>query len=201
MVALCLYDTRITHASVIDAVERSHRFIVTADRGRQPSAWYETPDKFVAGPTPLDPLESTSPALTLTDPTPKAARRAIADLGRPLLDVAVLDDLVLAVGETVSNAVLHGMPPVTVRAWIASDRLVTTVHDTGPGPNDVLAGLRPTTSATRRRSWALAHPSTRHQSWTSARIRRRRIHRPPPSGSKRPGSVGGHSRSSARVRT
>jgi anti-sigma regulatory factor (Ser/Thr protein kinase) len=51
--------------------------------------------------------------------------------------------LIIGASEAVSNALRHGQPPVTVRIWAAPDRVVVSVHDTGPGPADPLAGLIP----------------------------------------------------------
>jgi two-component sensor histidine kinase len=51
--------------------------------------------------------------------------------------------LLIGITEAVTNAQRHGRPPVTVRIWVAPDRIVVTVHDTGHGPADPLAGLVP----------------------------------------------------------
>ena len=37
---------------------------------------------------------------------------------------------------------------MTVRAWTVPDRVVVRVHDTGPGPDDSLAGLVPVPEGT-----------------------------------------------------
>ena len=55
----------------------------------------------------------------------------------------ILDDLLLGVTVAVSNALIHGRPPTTVRIWAAPDRIVISVHDQGHGPADPLAGLVP----------------------------------------------------------
>ena len=49
----------------------------------------------------------------------------------------------LAAHEAVSNAILHGRPPVVLRLWVEPDRLTVTVTDTGPGPTAPFVGLLP----------------------------------------------------------
>jgi MEDS: MEthanogen/methylotroph, DcmR Sensory domain/Histidine kinase-like ATPase domain len=115
------------------------------------------------------------PLIDLTDPTPAAARDAVhtartirTDTGRrdstapgtaqveapqpasprretPLLDPIDVEHLVFAVSEAVTNALIHGRPPVRFRLWTAPDRIVATVTDRGDGPADPFAGLLPVT--------------------------------------------------------
>ena len=49
----------------------------------------------------------------------------------------------LGVTAAISNALIHGRPPATVRIWAAPGRIVISVHDQGRGPADPLAGLVP----------------------------------------------------------
>ncbi len=51
------------------------------------------------------------------------------------------DALVLATSEAVTNAIVHGTAPVTVRAWVEDRRVVVAIHDHGDGPVDPLVGL------------------------------------------------------------
>jgi anti-sigma regulatory factor (Ser/Thr protein kinase) len=51
--------------------------------------------------------------------------------------------LLLGISEAVTNAMLYGEPPATVRIWAGPDRVVVHVHDHGPGPHNPLAGLTP----------------------------------------------------------
>lgn len=75
------------------------------------------------------------------------ARKTVAHAAeRTHLDREDLDGLVLAVSEAVTNAHVHGRPPVTLRTWTAPDRVVVTIGDTGPGPADPFAGLAPADS-------------------------------------------------------
>lgn len=54
-----------------------------------------------------------------------------------------IDALTIGVSEVVTNAIVHGEPPVEVRAWEDHDRVVVTVDDAGPGPRDPFVGLVP----------------------------------------------------------
>jgi anti-sigma regulatory factor (Ser/Thr protein kinase) len=81
--------------------------------------------------------------IELVDRSAAEARRALAQIGRGQVTDTILDDLLLGVSEAVSNALVHGRPPATVRIWAAPDRVVISVHDHGRGPADPLAGLVP----------------------------------------------------------
>ena len=115
------------------------------------------------------------PVIDLMDPTPAAARDAVHTAGMirpdtvrpdptapstiqveapqpatpqretPPLDAADVEHLVFAVSEAVTNALIHGRPPVRFRLWTAPDRIVATVTDRGDGPADPFAGLLPVT--------------------------------------------------------
>ena len=65
------------------------------------------------------------------------------------------DELVLAVNEIATNAVVHGQAPATVRAWRADGELVFEVSDCGDGIKDALAGqlTPPTTGLGGRGLW------------------------------------------------
>ena len=146
---ICPYDTRNTPEDVIADVKRTHPYLWTAAEGHQKNPRYIDPAAFLGERArgDADPLEQQPPDLEVTDPSPGDSRATVADLARttPLDDKAV-DGLVLAVNETVTNATVHGQPPITLRAWAADDRIVVTVHDRGNGPTDPYAGLLPTGS-------------------------------------------------------
>ena len=79
----------------------------------------------------------------MIDPSPAQVRRAVTSIGHGQVADTVLQDLEIGVTEAVINACRHGRPPVIVRIWAASGRILVGVHDTGPGPGDPLAGLVP----------------------------------------------------------
>jgi anti-sigma regulatory factor (Ser/Thr protein kinase) len=143
LLSFCLYDTRITPDHVLDVVTRTHRHLVTPEHGRQVSARYEDVGAFRGEPVPPDPLEATAPSIELIDPDPTDARRLLRTLAGDTLDAATLDALAIGITEGVANAHRHGARPVTVKMWKTHPAIVVTVHDSGPGPADPLAGLRP----------------------------------------------------------
>ena len=150
----CLYDTSTAPPAVLDIVERTHPRLVSPSGRQRISERYQPTPAFEGLPATPDPLEATMPIVELTDRTAANARQALAIVGRGLIADATLTDLILATTEAVSNAILHGELPITVRIWDAPDRIVVSVHDRGPGPADPLAGLVPA-SYSRIPGWGL----------------------------------------------
>ncbi|MEU7822908.1 sensor histidine kinase [Catellatospora sp. NPDC049133] len=155
---LCPYDTRTTPDEVLDFVRRTHPHIATP-LGHTANLAFQDPFALLAeGVTPWrDPLEDTVPAIELSAPTTAQARGALVALqATARLAEDDLSGLLLATTETVTNAVLHGRPPVLLRLWAVPGRIVVTVTDHGPGPADPLAGLVPGASPGGWGLW-LAH--------------------------------------------
>ncbi len=156
----CLYDTTTTPAAVLDVVERTHPRIVSPSGQRRASDRYQGAQVFDGLPYAPDPLEDSAPMIELVNRSAADARHALAQIGPGRIPATTLDDLLIGVSEAVSNAQRHGRPPATVRIWATPGRIVVTVHDTGRGPADRLAGLVPAPSNTPdRRSglglWAM----------------------------------------------
>jgi anti-sigma regulatory factor (Ser/Thr protein kinase) len=141
--ALCLYDTATAPAAVLDAVERTHPRIALPGGSRRASPRYQDPGTFPGLPAGPDPLEQGASAAEFVAGSAAEARHAVQQAGRGQVTDEVLQELMIGVSEAVSNALLYGRPPVTVRIWAGSGRLVVSVHDRGEGPADRLAGLVP----------------------------------------------------------
>ncbi len=139
----CLYDTATAPAAVLDVVERTHPHLVWPSGQRRASDRYQDAVAFDGLPYAPDPLEESAPVAELVNPSAAAARHALTQIGRGRIPGTALQDLLIGVTEAVANAQLHGRPPATVRIWATPDRVVVTVHDTGHGPADRLAGLVP----------------------------------------------------------
>ena len=139
----CLYDTATAAAAVLDVVERTHPRIVWPPGERRASDRYQGARAFEGLPYASDSLEASPPLVELVNRSAADARHALARIGRGRIPAATVHDLLIGVTEAVTNAQRHGRPPATVRIWAASDRIVVTVHDTGHGPADRLAGLVP----------------------------------------------------------
>jgi anti-sigma regulatory factor (Ser/Thr protein kinase) len=145
---LCLYDTATAPAAVLEVAERTHPRIVSPSGAHRANGRFQDAAVFEGLPFAADPLEQTVPMIELVDPAAAEARQALARIGRGRVADAILDDLLIGVTVAVSNALLHGRAPATVRFWATSDRIVITVHDHGRGPADPLAGLVPTPRST-----------------------------------------------------
>jgi anti-sigma regulatory factor (Ser/Thr protein kinase) len=145
---LCLYDTSTASQTVLDIVERTHPRLVSPSGQRRASDRYQEALLFEGVPCALDPLEATPPSVELTGRTAADIRHVLRQIGHGKVSDAALVDLIIGASEAVSNARRHGRPPVTVRIWAGTDRLVVSVHDTGLGPADPLAGLTPAASST-----------------------------------------------------
>lgn len=144
----CLYDTTTAPAAVLDVVERTHPRIVSPSGQRRESGRYQDALLFEGLPYAPDPLEGSPPAAELVNRPAADARHILAQIADGRVPATIVQDLLIGVTEAVTNAQHHGRPPVTVRIWAAPDRVVVTVHDTGPGPADRLAGLVPVPSST-----------------------------------------------------
>ena len=148
----CCYDSRVLTDDVLDDVVRAHPYLVGDGGDRAANVRYEEPGRFLRGRSPAhgaDPVESAPALVTLTDPTPHAARRAVREVaGRARLEPTEVEGFLLAVSEAVTNAICHGRPPTRLRLWSVPGRLVATVSDRGPGPRDPCVGMQPTKDTT-----------------------------------------------------
>jgi anti-sigma regulatory factor (Ser/Thr protein kinase) len=151
----CLYDISTAPQAVLDVVERTHPHIVSPKGQRRASDRYQDAQVFEGLQYAPDPLEDSPPLAVLVNRPAADARHALARIARGRIPGTALDDLLIGVTEAVTNAQCHGRPPATVRIWASPDSIVVTVHDTGPGPVDRLAGLVPAPSSTSDRQLGL----------------------------------------------
>jgi anti-sigma regulatory factor (Ser/Thr protein kinase) len=144
----CLYDTTTTPRAVREVVERTHPRIVSPSGERRENRRYQDSQLVEGLAYTPDPLEGSAPLAELVDKPAADARHTLERLARDRVPGPVVQDLLIGVTEAVTNVQRHGRPPATVRIWAAADHIVVTVHDTGPGPADRLAGLIPVPSST-----------------------------------------------------
>ena len=139
---LCPYDTRTTPASVVADVERTHPVLSTRDLAGTANRRFRDPLAFLEDHARRpDALRAQPPDLEIIDPSPQRAGRVVgilADATR--LDFEDRESLRLGTTAVVENALAYGRPPVVVRVWTTTDRVMVTVADAGPG-TDVLRGV------------------------------------------------------------
>ncbi|GLY99439.1 sensor histidine kinase [Actinoplanes sp. NBRC 103695] len=143
--SMCAYDRRTTPAAMLADVDRTHPRQARPDGTHPAIEAYADPESYLAGmrPAPPDPLQLTPPVADLADPLPGRARDAVRAAGHEGISRDEIEDLVVAVSEVVTNAMLYGRAPIRMRVWSGPDRVVAEVTDTGPGPKDPFAGLLP----------------------------------------------------------
>ncbi|MDG6106332.1 sensor histidine kinase [Dactylosporangium aurantiacum] len=148
--SMCAYDERVTPPAVLADVDRTHPRTARPRDRHEPNAGYTPPEEFLLENRPYvtDPIQHGAPAAELLDPSPTRAREAVLAAEGGALPAGRIEELLLAVTEVVSNARVHGQPPVRMRIWTGEGRLVVTVEDRGPGPKDPFTGLLPVTSTT-----------------------------------------------------
>jgi anti-sigma regulatory factor (Ser/Thr protein kinase) len=141
----CLYDTRDYSAQTLRQVRQVHPQLLQPGGRARSNGQYLEPSRYVTQAEPLPrPPAAVQLDFEVTDPgeLPWGRRllrgwAEIRGMGRE-----DADDVVIAIGEAVTNAVEHGTPPVRVRAWTADGLARVRVHDQGTTPIPATAGYR-----------------------------------------------------------
>jgi anti-sigma regulatory factor (Ser/Thr protein kinase) len=147
---LCPYDRRITPRRVLEDVKHTHPLLTDASDGATTNSRFVEPRAFLddLAARDLDPIESQPPTLELVDQLPGTSRRSVSSIAEKTdLDRPAIEALALAVGEVATNAVVHGRPPIVLRAWARPDRVVVSILDHGSGPADPFVGMLPVDTA------------------------------------------------------
>ncbi|MCU1393450.1 MAG: putative anti-sigma regulatory factor, serine/threonine protein kinase [Ilumatobacteraceae bacterium] len=155
---LCPYDARITPDHVLEDVLLAHSHVCVNGQHAGNRLFLPTGDHLRGRAIEVD-VEHAPPDIVVAAPTPAIARQVVRAVAEPTaLDEDTIAGLELAVSEVTANAWIHGTPPVTLRAWVASPmRVVIAVHDAGEGVADPLAGLMPHTEGRDGHGLWLAH--------------------------------------------
>lgn len=139
---ICPYDARELPDGIIERAQATHPEIVD-ESGTVSSASYEDPRDFCRR---LDSEVRAPEGTAVTDLTfalgdLQVVRRVVesAAVGAGL-PAARTGEMVLAVNEIATNAVIHGRSPAKLRVWKPEGELVFEVSDAGDGIRDVLAG-------------------------------------------------------------
>jgi anti-sigma regulatory factor (Ser/Thr protein kinase) len=163
--SMCAYDRRTTAARKLADVACTHPRTARPDGTHPPNPEYTDPVTYLSQsrPVPPDPIQASTPAADLHAPTPAEARARVRAAGTGVLGRDDLEDLVVAVSEAVTNAMVHGRGPTRMRVWTGADRVVVSISDGGAGPKDPFAGLLPATDrATGGRGLWIVHQSCNH---------------------------------------
>jgi anti-sigma regulatory factor (Ser/Thr protein kinase) len=142
---VCAYDRRMLTEEMVDDLHATHQAVGRGGEHRHNDR-YQDPVEFISKhmDAPPDPVEASPPSAELLDPSPSTARAAVGAFAiNSKLPPQEVENMVLATHEVVSNARLHGRPPVVLRLWVLPGRLTVTVTDTGTGPTNPFLGLLP----------------------------------------------------------
>ncbi|HYU60561.1 MAG TPA: sensor histidine kinase [Solirubrobacterales bacterium] len=139
---VCPYDAGALPAAVLGHAESTHPEILDAS-GVAESPSYADPRAYCSRLNRLAPERDGPPAAAIAIEFSElgALRRVVArEAVAAGLDLERAADLVLAVNEVATNALVHGAQPATLRVWRDSAALVCEVSDAGGGIDDPIAG-------------------------------------------------------------
>lgn len=153
---ICLYDRSELPARILGHGLGTHPEVVEGGVAC-PCAAFEPPERFVRE---LDAGGAAAPGRDHYDIAFTGDHHAFRGLLAGLalecgMSADRAEELVLAANEVVTNAVLHGEPPVSARCWVADGDFVCEISDSGAGVADPFAGWTlPVPGA--RGGWGLA---------------------------------------------
>ena len=139
---VCPFDARGLPASIIEHAEHTHPQILRAG-GVADSPAYADPRDFCSALNDEAAAMNGTPAAELrVDAERLSALRELVQgqAWEAGIAVARIADVVLAVDEVATNAIVHGAQPVDLRVWRESGELVFEVSDSGAGIDDPVAG-------------------------------------------------------------
>ncbi|HKH40668.1 MAG TPA: sensor histidine kinase [Solirubrobacterales bacterium] len=142
---MCPYDATALPEEVLGHARATHPEIVRGGRS-SPSDSYVNPLDFCGRLDSTVQAQRRPPSMELQyelEDLP-AVRRLIGSFA---LDAGMTgsrtEEIVLAANEIATNAVIHGRPPTTLRAWRSDGEIIVDVTDAGDGIRDALAGQLP----------------------------------------------------------
>jgi anti-sigma regulatory factor (Ser/Thr protein kinase) len=142
---ICPYSREELPPKVLDHAVRTHPELCGGD-GVSASPEFTDPHAFCSSLGGEAPRQGSPLAQMEFGPGDLGRLRRLVELegGLAGLHRTRLSDLVVAVNEVATNAMLHGGAPAVLRIWREAAELVCEVQDAGPGIDDPLAGqLRP----------------------------------------------------------
>jgi anti-sigma regulatory factor (Ser/Thr protein kinase) len=144
-VVLCLYDQRTTDPAILDGAVCTHPELVGDSGPRANDAYLDPPTVYAAvDRQPLSPIPPDAPAMAVDDIDLCALRAFVGGHAEHHgVSSARLHDLLVATTEVATNAIRHGLPPVTCRTWVEGDDMVVDVTDGGHWRPAGLPGFLP----------------------------------------------------------
>ena len=142
---LCVFDTQRLPDPLLEAARQTHPGVVGRS-GRERNPRFVAPADYLRSlPFPEEPLEATTPRLSVPAATDYIGLRhaVAAELAGIPAPRDLVEDFLLAVDEMTSNAVRHGRAPVSLDLWAGTDRVVCSIRDRGTGLDDPFAGYGP----------------------------------------------------------
>jgi anti-sigma regulatory factor (Ser/Thr protein kinase) len=143
---VCLYDTRAYTPEVLRRVLQVHPRLLGPGGHALANTDYVAPGDYLARASAVPPPAPDMPQYDKTIVGPGELvplRRALrAWCGSRGMGRDATDSVMIAVGEVLTNAFLHGAPPVRLRAWTTSRAARVQVQDRGGGPIPHTAGYR-----------------------------------------------------------
>jgi anti-sigma regulatory factor (Ser/Thr protein kinase) len=130
---VCPYDSATLPDTILSHAAETHPTLRRGQQARRDHGYVE-PSSFAAvlDAAPLEPAPRGARSVSLH--SARAGRRFARESAvRAGVDERRLQDLVLAVSEVATNALVHGRPPIRLLAWTKDGRFLCQVDDAGPG--------------------------------------------------------------------
>jgi hypothetical protein len=144
-VVLCLYDRRRNDPAALDGAVCTHPELVGESGPRANDAYLDPQTVYAAvDRQPLPPVPPDAPAMAVDDIDLCGLRAFVGGHAKGHgISSARLHDLLVATTEVATNAIRHGLPPVTCRTWADGEDLVVDVTDGGHWRPEGLPGFLP----------------------------------------------------------
>jgi anti-sigma regulatory factor (Ser/Thr protein kinase) len=141
---LCPYDAGSLPAHLLEIGAHTHGAVL-ADGGMTPNERFGDPLDMLAGLAAVVPPPADATTIDCSSGADVAsARRLVRTVGGEAgIEPWVVDDMVLAVSEVLTNALRHGEPPALLHVYEEGATWVCHVTDGGRGLLDPFAGLLP----------------------------------------------------------
>jgi anti-sigma regulatory factor (Ser/Thr protein kinase) len=142
---ICPYCAKSLPDEVLKHARDTHPEIVDAS-GSRPSGSFADPREFCDRLDSTVDVQSREPSLGMLfglGDLPWIRRRVGSFAVDAGLSGSRTEEIVLAVNEIATNAVIHGRPPSALRGWHTDDELILEVTDAGDGIRNALAGQLP----------------------------------------------------------